>query len=369
MSKMKNAKKKVALMLATGGVAVAFIPMFAAFEAHVINVTAKIQEAIGVNTKLIEFGTAFPQERMDEKFDVSLSQTFLDQGRVDDVEYMIRQKPKCMRTASTTDTTLPEFGLVTEDADGHFVCEDAAHYEKLPLLCPYLSKHEVTVDAPENDTGIGAFHGLPGEWTASTTIATQVLGHMAKSEQDILDTWNIDFRVPCFKGSCAQDWKHFVQTESGSTTINYLDYQLDPAFQGKLLGCDLWVEVTGISTSTQPTPTPTPTTTPSATPSPSPSPQIVIHKIVTGPEVGTTTPADFQLFIDGVLVANNSTTTVSAGAHFVTENPAADGTLGVVPFSTVFSGDCTDNVATGTISVLPGDIKTCTITNTFSDVL
>ena len=54
-------KKK--LLIGFGALAAALIvlPMFAAFEAHVINVTAKIENALGVVTDAIDFGTVFPQ--------------------------------------------------------------------------------------------------------------------------------------------------------------------------------------------------------------------------------------------------------------------------------------------------------------------
>jgi len=67
---------------------------FSAFEAHVINVTAHIENALNVPVKEIEFGTVFPQEQFIETFNVSLSDSFLSAGRVDDVVYKIAQKPK-----------------------------------------------------------------------------------------------------------------------------------------------------------------------------------------------------------------------------------------------------------------------------------
>src|SRR3989344_8662517 len=88
--KKKIALGLVALVAVAGGVA-----GMSAFEAHVINVTAKIENALRVNTDPIDFGTVFPQEQLDKFFDVTLSASFIEEDRVDDVEYMIRQKPKC----------------------------------------------------------------------------------------------------------------------------------------------------------------------------------------------------------------------------------------------------------------------------------
>lgn len=71
------------------------LPLFAAFEAHVVNVTARIENALTVDTSPIEYGTVFPQEKLDRFISVALSQSFQDEQRVDDVNYVIRQKPKC----------------------------------------------------------------------------------------------------------------------------------------------------------------------------------------------------------------------------------------------------------------------------------
>jgi len=87
-------KKLLTAFLAIG-VAMVLIPLFAAFEAHVVNVTATIENALSVPIEAIDFGTVFPQERLDRYIDVALSQSFIDEDRVDDVEYIIRQKPKC----------------------------------------------------------------------------------------------------------------------------------------------------------------------------------------------------------------------------------------------------------------------------------
>lgn len=235
--------KKLLLGFSAIALAVAMVPMFAAFEAHVINVTARIENALTVNTTPIEYGTVFPQEKIDKFVDLQLSQSFIDEARVDDIDYVIRQKPKCWSE------TEKRFGRVTEEGET-FVCVDGGDFQILPLLCPYLSKHEVTADgsAVENDSkGINAFHGDIDNWTLATTLQTQVVGHLAKSQQDIADQWKLDLRVPCFVGECAQDWEEFVKTESGNPDIDPSAYVQPKENEHKLFGCDLWLEVTGVS--------------------------------------------------------------------------------------------------------------------------
>ncbi|MDP3900573.1 MAG: hypothetical protein Q8Q23_05870 [bacterium] len=238
-------KKRIFLSLAAVAALAIGVVGMSAFEAHVINVTARIENALNVQTDPIEYGTAFPQESIDRFFDIALSSSFLDADRVDDVNYMIRQKPKCIRN-NEEDTQLPPYGRVTENQAGEFVCVDEANYDLLPMLCPFLSKHEVTDEPVENDSvGIPAFHGPLTGWNLGDTVSTQVLGRLAKSESDTLDTWKIDFRAPCFEGECAQDWATFVHSNNESADPEA--YKLDPSLKGTLLGCDLWVEVNGIN--------------------------------------------------------------------------------------------------------------------------
>lgn len=163
-----------------------------------------------------------------------------------DIAYTVRQKPKCgLPVLGSDPVDYSAFAPVSgEDSEGNYLCPD--DYVKLPLLCPYLSKHEITTDpgdGEENDSeGISAFHGLPGEWTANTTLQTQVSGLLSQEGNDVSDTWNIDLRVPCFGGNCAQDWPDFVAQESGISEMNPYDYTVNPSLQGELFGCDLWVE-------------------------------------------------------------------------------------------------------------------------------
>ncbi|MEK7542595.1 MAG: VWA domain-containing protein [Patescibacteria group bacterium] len=236
-------KRKIALgaiaMVAVGGSIVGM----SAFEAHVINVTARIENALFVPTSELNFGTVFPQEAFDKTFDVSLSQSFQDEDRVDDVLYMLRQKPKCADNPNNP----TEFSQVSHDPEtGEFFCEKEGH-EILPLLCPYLSKEELTEDGQrENDEGvISAFHGPILDWDLGDTWATQVSGKLIKSLDDLSDTWNIDLKVPCFGNHCAQDWEEFVAGVNASAIP--AAYVQPIANEHKIFGCDLWIEVLGIS--------------------------------------------------------------------------------------------------------------------------
>ncbi len=206
--------------------AVVTVPMFAAFEAHVINVTATIENALSVQPQEITYGTVFPEEYIVKDVDVALSQSFVSSTALG-VNYVIRQKPKCADNL----TNPTKYGRVKHDEYGNYECEDK-EYDMLPLLCPFLSKHDGDND-PDNDGDLNAFHGPLDNWNASTSQKFQVPGYLTK--QDYTDNWDIDLHVPCFKGSCAQD------------NVIPADYQIPKELEHDLFGCDLWIEVIGVN--------------------------------------------------------------------------------------------------------------------------
>lgn len=297
-------KKRILIAFAALGVALAALPLLTAFEAHVINVTAQIEEGCLNHIDDIDFGTTFPQERLDKTFNVELSQSFLAMSdEYDALEYRISQKPKCWNGNEAD----PVFGVV-EEANGSFVCVNDG-FTMLPLLCPYLSKHEITTDGSDNggendSAGISAFHGLPGAWDVSKTLATMVTGRLINSANDIFDTWNIDLKVPCFSAHCAQDWEDFVH--GINPDANPDDYIQPLENEHKLFGCDLWLEVTA--------------------------------KI---PPIGCTEVLDLMLVLDrsGSIDATELQTLKDAANAFVTAlTPSADGVhMGQTSFSTTGS--------------------------------
>jgi len=317
-------KKKIILSLIAVAALALGVVGFSAFEAHVINVTATIENALSVplETTGLNFGTVFPEEVLNENIDIGLSASFLAEDRVDDVQYTIRQKPKCgVPTEAIVDHVAPvsysSFPQVTEDAQGNFVCPYGS--VMLPLLCPYLSKHEVGTE-----NGINAFHGSLTNWTLADTISTQVRGLLSKAANDTSDTWTIDLHVPCFAGSCAQD------------NVIPANYQADPADEHQIFGCDLWIETTEIST---------PPTQGEA--------RLIVNKVVVNNNGGNNGTADFQLKVDNANVVSGDSNVFSAGAHVVSET-------GVSGYAATFAGDCDND---GDVTLVAGQTKTCTITN------
>lgn len=351
-------KKRIILGLSSLAVAVVIIPLFSAFEAHVINVTAKIENALAVTTDAIDFGTVFPQEHLRQPLGIRLSDSFMEEDRVDDVEYFIRQKPKCAVTAQNGTVMLdfptatghvslgPDDKVVIDCGPAPLGMPTGAVWGVLPSLCEYISKEEDL--RPDNDSSLASFH-QPWWFSDHQLIWNDTKGRLAKSDQDIEDIWTIDLAVPCFGGFCAQDWADFVHTVSGSSTLDANLYTQPIANEHKIFGCDLWVEVSEVSTSTTPTIPQTGT--------------ITVNKVVI--DGGSVTQSNYTLMVgDGT-----STSTVSdevgqsfaPGTYFVTESgPTADGTT--------FGDDCAvslDDPLTAIITIGIGESKTCTITNEF----
>lgn len=276
--------KKVLLSFGAVAIAVAVAPMFAAFEAHVVNVTAKIENALQVPIKFLDFGTVFPQEHLEQQMSVSLSQSFLDEGRVDDVQYFIRQKPKCAITTDngqSYDATVGQDGTHLYTGTGHLVlnqetgevtieCGEAPReltegeiWGVLPSLCEYISKDGDSEfdrdgeDVDGNDSTTPSFHqpyevvlndnGTPQDPTDDfyEIVYLDTTGYLSKIVQDTDDNWVIDLAVPCFGGYCAQDWAAFVNSINPDADPD--QYTQDISNEHKVFGCDLWFEVSGVS--------------------------------------------------------------------------------------------------------------------------
>src|SRR3989344_1695678 len=156
---LKGKLRKIFVGITATGTAIALLPLFAAFEAHVINVTAQIENALAVSSDAIDFGTVFPQEHLDQPLDIRLSSSFMTEGRVDDVRYIIRQKPKCgVTTDNGTVLVGPtatghvnvnsQTGEVTIDCgtdprqkdEGGHPLPPGSTWGVLPSLCEYISK-------------------------------------------------------------------------------------------------------------------------------------------------------------------------------------------------------------------------------------
>ena len=242
---MKLTGKKLLIFGGTILGVLTLTPLFAAFEAHVINVTAQIENALFVHPESLEYGTVFPQEHLDSSFFISFSQSFsaLTQRRLGTVEYVIKQKPK-PRIDSPENRQFCHDNKPLDASDPN----DPYYATCYSLLCPYLSKHPdnnpSTGANANNDTSVPPFHDPfdPNYWAKGKMVKFNSSGSTIGN--DPADIWTVDLAVPCFTGQCAQDWEKFVK--SLNPLADPAEYSLPPKLEHEVFGCDLWVEVTKI---------------------------------------------------------------------------------------------------------------------------
>jgi hypothetical protein len=224
-----NTKKKILISLGAVLAVVAGIAVMSAYEAHVVNVIAHIENALSVSPKEIDFGTVFPQEYVEDSFTVSLSSSFLGEERVDDVEYVIRQKPKPIwgQTEDCAESIQHWFEDVDEARE---YCHDYPENTDCCYLslCPFLSKLPQEGDG---DTGEDSYYDSETK-TCPPREPLTASGILSKKAQDIFDVWNVDLKVPPVAGFVGQDWPQGCPVVDEDSQ----DY-----------GCDLWIEVTNIS--------------------------------------------------------------------------------------------------------------------------
>jgi hypothetical protein len=103
--------KKVLLVLGALVMVLSSVAMVSAYEAHIINVTTKVENAMRTPVSPIEFGTVFPQEWILKDFKVGTSGSFCaeNQTRVTEINYSIFAEWKVLSDngtpADTSDDT------------------------------------------------------------------------------------------------------------------------------------------------------------------------------------------------------------------------------------------------------------------------
>ena len=228
--------KKGLLIVGAFAIVFATVPMFAAFEAHIINVTAHIENALRVHDEVLPFGTVFPQEYLERSTTIDLSDSFLGQTRVAYVDYVIKQKPKCECTPEGVSGDLCELGdHAPVSYTAPHECPDG--FVEMKDLCKFLSKNDGD-PSDQNDSGHPSYYvdvSPPGPSADDYCEApgADATGRLDQRGDDFSDLWIIDLKVPPVEGYIGQDWP-----------ASCSDYVV--ALDSQDYGCDLWIEVTGI---------------------------------------------------------------------------------------------------------------------------
>lgn len=177
---MKRRVKRALIALALIAL---LVPLFAAFEAHTVNVKAHIENALRVTPKEMDFGIVFPQERFDGEFCVHLSDSFLQQERVTDVFYKLVQKRKPKTPSDTLDVVFAfdlsgSMGGALADAQA----QASAMMAALSLVGPDVKFGVIShVDYPQ---AYADYHGYSNTYgTAATGDYAYKLDHPLDSNQ------------------------------------------------------------------------------------------------------------------------------------------------------------------------------------------
>jgi hypothetical protein len=295
MNKFKKILVRSSLVLGTAGIIVAGAAAFSAFEAHIVNVTARIENALSVPTDPIAFGTTFPQEHLTRPLTITLSTSFVADPDVTSATYTIKQKPKVKDPACADSQVVNNCNVNPTPGNPYAIVTVAGSFtpgpqpawqyceENLPvdtnlttpeynvnLSDPYWTHcylplaNDLSKDGGnKGDTSVTSLHQayvwagttqapvLPSSLNPSA-IAGGTLDKITPS-----DNWIIDLQAPCFVNQCAQEASDPNNTLTDNIPGFFVppQFRLDPVLEGKVLGTDLWIEVTGI---TRPTPPPPP---------------------------------------------------------------------------------------------------------------
>jgi len=101
--------KKIIMLVAALLVIASGIMAVGAYEGHLVDVKAHVENALGVSTYEVDFGTAFPEQPIETAVAVALSNSFREQERYSTVTYELWWEPKPI-----------EEGYIDPDGDKYF---------------------------------------------------------------------------------------------------------------------------------------------------------------------------------------------------------------------------------------------------------
>ncbi len=198
-----------ALLLIVSGVAAV-----SAFEAHVVNVKAHVENALIVSRDAdMDFGITFPQDLLEKELYIGLSESFrsTNQTRVSDLEYVLFWTPKLVSEHP---------GAIDPDGDGFF-----------EPIYPFIVPGFVSAESPLDGIVPGAITP-PSSFTSCPTPSGYVKwgwGHLDKAS-DPSDVWHLKFNVPVFdawwnNGTDPNvNYPHILYSTPGDGDITNEDY-------------------------------------------------------------------------------------------------------------------------------------------------
>lgn len=243
-------KHKAILIFAALLMVVSGVAAVSAYEAHIINVTAHVENALAVDTTKAEFGVMFPQEWNKIKKEVKLSTSAIAElpvefgvtGDLKSVSFKIYAEWKVDEDYGTGANHLPDVTIGTGDywawiGEWLWVAQDATQTATNPM------------SVPTEWTNVGA---APDYTTTPPTMVKPVTTTAMTLTDGSVHYVDILFLAPCFEGyynsetDTKPSWWPSEWTTPGpwpliaSTDARHLEDGVD-------LGCDIKIQVTDIT--------------------------------------------------------------------------------------------------------------------------
>lgn len=172
--------KKVILIVAALTLVVSGVAAVSAYEAHIIDVKAHVENALIVSHDL-DYGNVFPQENLERELYIGLSNSFMDgnQTRVSDLEYALLWTPKSI-------SGYPD----ALDPDGDTFFEP---------IWPFIVPSHEGGESPLDGTVASGVEPPPAFSTVVVPSGYDKWGwgHLDKAS-DPSDTWHLKLYVPVF---------------------------------------------------------------------------------------------------------------------------------------------------------------------------
>ena len=163
--------KKAILIVAALILVVSGVAAVSAYEAHTVNVKAHVENALTVDIAEIDFGTVFPEEWLSDKFNVSLSQSAIDEkvaGRLSSVDFEIFAEWKLWDPA---DPALANPVVVGQDT----YYEWMGYFTYVAIDPPQVTAADMILIGAPNGPAPGAQGtGLVGNLNGSTSVMVYV---------------------------------------------------------------------------------------------------------------------------------------------------------------------------------------------------
>ena len=236
--------KKVLLVLVALVVVLSGVAMVSAYEAHVINVKAKVENALMVTTEQVHYGTVFPEEWLTRQFKVKHSDSFceLTQTRVDTITYEVWVTRKLVEDPPPSPYPAPVEDIL--GVDYYYWLGDALYigiFDTFPV--------DPAKMYPDDADPLG--HGVNGTLKHVTTDTAPILSDNISKEttwgfapDDWYDVIVVGLDVPVFQGS----WNDLSDVPIKPSGRNGPTVELtgERNVQGIVLGAEIKIQVTNI---------------------------------------------------------------------------------------------------------------------------